>query len=69
MAGLERDDPESLVPAGFRHDGLPAGFSGSKKAVMAWAKSRRACCRTIWEPAASHGCSARTCVSWRHCSR
>ena len=25
--------------------------------------------KTIWEPAASHGCSARAWVSCRHCSR
>ena len=28
---------------------------------MAWVKSRSACCWTVWEPAASHGCSARGC--------
>ena len=36
---------------------------------MAWAKSRRACCCTIWEPAASHGCSARAAVGWGHSFR
>ena len=53
----------------LRHDGRPAGLSGSKNAAIAWAKSRSACCCTIWEPAASHGCSARAAVSCRHCSR
>ena len=53
----------------LRHDGRPAGFPGSKNAVIAWAKSRRACCCTVWEPAASHGYSARAAVSCRHCSR
>ena len=53
----------------LRHDGRPAGFAGSKNAAIAWAKSRSACCWTIWEPAASHGCSARAWVSCRHCSR
>jgi hypothetical protein len=53
----------------FRHDGRPAGFSGSKKAALARAKSRSACCCTIWDPCASHGCSARAAVSCLHCSR
>ncbi len=43
----------------LRQDGRPAGFAGSKNAVIAWAKSRSACCCTVWEPAASHGFSAR----------
>ena len=43
----------------LRHDGRPAGLPGSKNAVIARAKSRSACCWTVWEPAASHGCSAR----------
>ena len=38
----------------FRDDGRRAGFAGSKEAVTAWVKSRKACCCTIWEPAASH---------------
>ena len=53
----------------LRHDGRPAGLPGSKNAALAWAKSRSACCCTVWEPAASHGCSARAWVSCRHCSR
>ena len=47
----------------LRHDGRPAGFAGSMNAAIAWAKSRRACCWTVWEPAASHGCAARAWVS------
>ena len=35
----------------LRHDGRPAGLPGSKKAAIAWAKSRSACCWTVWEPA------------------
>ena len=30
----------------LRHDGRPAGLAGSRNAVMAWVKSRRACCST-----------------------
>ena len=44
-------------------------FVGSKNAVIAWAKSRSACCCTVCEPCASHGYSARDWVSCRHCSR
>ena len=57
LAGLERDDPESLIPPGLAPRRPPAGLSGSKNAAIAWAKSRSACCCTIWEPAASHGYS------------
>ena len=53
----------------LRHDGCPAGLPGSKNAAIAWAKSRSACCCTVWEAAASHGYSARAWVSCRHCSR
>jgi len=58
----------SFRPA-LRHDGRPAGLRGSKNATIAWAKSRKACCCTICEPAASHGYSARAAVSCRDCSR
>jgi hypothetical protein len=60
-------NPSSLQA--LRHEGRRAGFAGSKNAAIAWAKSRKACCCTIWEPARSHGCSARAAVSCRHCSR
>jgi hypothetical protein len=64
---VSRRNPSSR-PA-LRHDGRPAGLPGSQNAATARAKSRRACCCTIWDPLASHGCSARAWVSCRHCSR
>ena len=51
----------------FRHDG--SRCVPLKKFVMACAKSRNACCWTVWLPLRSHGCSARAAVSCRHCSR
>ena len=53
----------------LRHDGRPAGFPGSKNAAIAWAKSRRACCWTVWEPAPATGARPAPAVSCRHCSR
>ena len=53
----------------LRQVGRRAGFRGSANAARARAKSRSACCCTVWLPAASHGCSARAAVSCRHCSR
>ena len=78
LAGHAADIP---LPAAARRSGIPhparpcattaagPGCAGSKNAVIARAKSRSACCWTVWEPAASHGCSARAAVSCRHCSR
>jgi len=46
----------SFRPA-FRHVGLRC--VPEKKLAIAWEKSRRACCCTIWLPARSQSCSAR----------
>ena len=62
-------DPEPLIPPGLAPRRPPGRVAGSKNAAIAWAKSRSACCWTVCEPAASHGCSARAAVSCRHCSR
>src|SRR5450759_2064389 len=40
-----------------------------EKLRQAWLRSRRACCWTVWLPAASHWCSARASVSCRHCAQ
>nr|VTP03820.1 hypothetical protein BIN_B_05277 [Mycobacterium riyadhense] len=48
---FDRNLPESFV-----HPGLAPGWTRcvpAKKLRIAWAKSRNACCCTIWEPAAS----------------
>ena len=71
------EDPPSPGPArpSAGHSGrdrrrVSLGCPGSTNAAMAWAKSRSACCCTVWmPPAASHGCSARAAVSCPHCSR
>ena len=52
-------DPESLIPPGLAPRRPPGRVPGSKNAAIAWPKSRSACCWTVWEPAASHGCPAR----------
>ena len=42
---------KSLFRPAFRHDGRPVRFCGTKDAVIATAKSRSACCCTIWSRA------------------
>ena len=56
-------DPESLMPPGLTPRRPPSRAPRTKKAAIACAKSRTACCCTIWEPAASQGYPARATVS------
>ena len=48
MARLDGDIRNPSSRPALRQDGRPAGFFGSKKAAIARAKSRKACCCTIW---------------------
>ena len=64
------DDPEPFVPPSLTPRRPPGRVApGRRSAPIAWAKSRNACCCTIWVPWASHGWAARACVSCLHCSR
>ena len=54
------------VPTTEDQPRFPIDDYGSKKAAIAAAKSRNACCCTICEPLCSQSCSARAAVSWRH---
>ena len=61
------DDPDPYIPPpALRTTDRPAGFApGRRTPPHRPAMSRSACCCTVWEPAAAHGCSARAAVSCR----
>jgi hypothetical protein len=51
------------TPRLIRNPGLAAGFPGSKNARIAVSKSRKACCWTLDDPAASHDSADRASAS------
>jgi hypothetical protein len=66
VARFDSDLAESFVPAS--RPPRRATMCAIKKLRIACAKSRRACCCTVCDPAASQSYSARAAVNWAHCS-